>query len=122
MTWDRAVGVYRWLIAVARRHPPCPDWHPKNNDGGHARLINWSRPVLGSRREPSTDRIPFLVPATKHQRIASCWCFPPQTINGSRPVLRSRQEPSTGRVQFLVPVTNHQLAPPPVSAALRSKS
>jgi len=56
----------------------------KNNDGGHARLINWPRPVLGSRHEPSTVRVLFFGRATNHQRFAFCSWFAPRTINGLR--------------------------------------
>jgi len=69
----------------------------KNNDGGHARLINWPRPVLGSRHEPSTDRILFLVPVTNHQQIASCSWFPSRTINWRRLPFRRLWDPSPKR-------------------------
>src|SRR5207249_1314483 len=95
-----------------------PHWNSQSNAGGtiptqerkkfRARLINWLRPVHHSRHEPSTDCVPFLVPATNHQRIACRSWFPSRTINRSRPVLGSRHEPSTDRVLLLVPVTNHQ--------------
>src|SRR5207237_9924503 len=72
------------------------------------RTINRSRPVFGSRRERSTDRIQFLVRAANDQQIASSSWFAPRTINRSRPVLGSCRERSTDRVQFLVRAANHQ--------------
>src|SRR5262245_46454307 len=79
------------------------------------RTINGLHPVLGSRREPSTVCvlflvrghepstvcILFLVRATNHQRFASCSWFAPRTINGLHPVLGSRHEPSTDGGPFI---------------------
>jgi hypothetical protein len=72
------------------------------------RTINGLHPVLGSRHEPSTVCILFLVRATNHQRFASCSWFASRTINGLHPVLGSRHEPSTVCILFLVRATNHQ--------------
>jgi hypothetical protein len=57
------------------------------------RLFRELRPgVLGSCHEALTDRILFLVPVTRDQRIAACSWFPPRTITGWRPAIEQHRQ------------------------------